>query len=103
MCIQTERQIHSCVSRWKYKVDNTFAARVKFNQAATVVSEDQMSPVQFKNTEDDFLMIQLSIFILGSWGFCLLHLICAFCEGKKKPKPQQNPQNSLETSITQSF
>lgn len=89
VCIQTDRQIHSCVSRWKYKVDNTSAAYVKFNQAATVMSEDQMSPVQFRNTEDDFLMIQVSIFILASWRFYFPPLICAFCERKK---PNKNPR-----------
>lgn len=72
-----------------------------------VMSEDQMPPVQFINTEDDFIMIQVSIFILASWRFCVLHLIHAFCEGKKKnklkPKPQTKKQNSLEMPIILSF
>lgn len=58
-----------------------------------------MPPVQFRNTEDDFLMIWVSIFILASSRFYFLHLVCAF----REEKINQKKWNSLETPITQSF
>lgn len=60
-----------------------------------------MPPVQFINTEDDFLMIQASVFILANWRFYFLHLICAFSEKKpkkptkrKKKKKKEHPRNT---------